>query len=221
MGDDLAFLDLTGGAAISDVIANMRRLDRDLLEASVLRHRSGVHVIAQTEKMEEAAQIEAASLTNLIHFLRQHYKAVILDGLRTFDDHTVAALDAADQIILVVTQEVPAVRRAHRCVSFLHRLGHDDGRVKLIVNRHAKSAEIADELLSETVGLPIAATLSSDYPSLVRAINRGLLLLDAAPRSTLTKDVERLQALLGPPAPQEQKRSLLKRLFTKAAAHAG
>ncbi len=222
MGDVLASLDLSGGYAISDVIANMQRMDRGLLDASVLHHRSGVHVLAQTEKMEEAPRIEAAGLGSLIHFLRQHYRAIVLDGLRTFDDHAVTALDACDHVLVLVAQEVPAVRRAQRCVSFLRRLGIDDARLRLVVNRYAKSAEVKNELIAETVGLPISATIASDYPALIRAINRGSLLLEEAPRSQLARDIEGLKLLVGerPPETVTGKPSLLRRFFSQKALHA-
>jgi pilus assembly protein CpaE len=213
MGDTLAFLDLAGGYAISDLIGNMQRIDRDLLDASLLRHRSGVHVLAQTEKVEEAAKIQPAHLTSLIRFLTQHFRLVVVDGLRTLDDHAVAALDACDQLLLVVTQEVPAVRRAQRCVQFLRRLGHEPGRMKLLVNRFSKGAEIKAELIAETVGVPVAGTLTSDYPALIRAINRGGLLLDVAPRSPLAKDLEALGGLLNELPEPREKPGILKRLF--------
>jgi pilus assembly protein CpaE len=221
MGDALAFLDLSRGYAISDVIANMQRLDRELLDASVLHHESGVHVLAQTEKIEEASRIHPESLASLIHFLRVHYRMIVLDGLRTLDDHAVATLEACDQILLLVTQEVPAVRRAQRVVSFLRRLGHEDSRVRLVVNRHSRLAEIKDELIAETIGLPISATIASDYHALIRAINHGKLLMDEAPRSELARDIEALKLLIGyAPEPVEEKPSLLKRLFAQKVAHA-
>jgi pilus assembly protein CpaE len=218
MGDALAFLDLSGGYAISDVVPNMHRIDRSLLDASVLRHRSGVRVLAQTDKLEEASRIDPAGLGSLVHFLRQHYKAIVLDGLRTFDDHAVAALDACDRVLLVVPQEVPAVRRAQRCVSFLRRLGHDDARLRLVVNRYSRGAEVKNQLLADTVGLPVAATIASDYPALIRAINRGSLIVQEAPRSQLAKDIEALASLVGSPQPGASgKRSLLRRFFGQKA----
>ena len=218
MGDALAFLDLSGGYTISDLIANMQRMDSQLLDASVARHRSGVFVLAQNEKMDEASRIDATSLSRLIYFLRQHYQTIVLDGLRTFDDHAVAALDTCDHTLLLVTQEVPAVRRAQRCAAFLNRLGHDEARVRLVVNRYSKAAEVKNELIADTIGLPVSATLASDYPLLIRAINRGSLLVEEAPRSQLAKDIESLMPLAG--RELAGKPSLLKRFFNAKAAHA-
>ena len=41
LGDVLSFLDVAGTYSITDVLANMSRLDRDLLATSVTKHRSG------------------------------------------------------------------------------------------------------------------------------------------------------------------------------------
>lgn len=223
MGDVLAFLDLAGGFSISDVIANMRRLDRELLDSSVLRHASGIHVIAQSHRVEEADRVDAAVLGDVLALLRQHYGAVVLDGLRSFDDLSVAAVDAADQILLVVAQEVPAVRDARRCVDLFRRLGAE-GKLKLVVNRFQAGREITPEVVAETVGIPVAATIANDYPTVIRAVNRGQLLLDDAARAQVTRDVEGLAGLLGHAKPAAQaptgKRSFLKRFFTSKVAHA-
>ena len=60
LGDVLSFLDVAGNYSITDVLANMSRLDRELLATSVTKHRSGVSVLAQSSKVEEAEQIKGA-----------------------------------------------------------------------------------------------------------------------------------------------------------------
>jgi len=169
------------------------------------------------------ASFDPASLARLVQFMRQHHQVVVIDGLHTLDDHAVAVLDTCDRVLLVVTQEVPAVRHAQRCVSFLKRLGQEP-RLQLIVNRFSPAAEVKAELISETVGLPVAATLASDYPAMVRSINRGRLLIDDAPRSPLAKDLEGLTSLLAgheQAEPVATRPGLLKRLFGARTAHAG
>jgi pilus assembly protein CpaE len=225
MGDVLAFLDLAGGFSISDVVANMRRLDRELLESSVMRHpASGIHVLAQTHRIEESDRVSPAALSTVLSLLRQHYGAVVLDGLRSFDEVSLAAVDASDQILLVVTQEVPAVRDARRCTDLFRRLGAES-KLKLVVNRFRNGHEINPEVVAETVGLPVAATVANDYPAVIRAVNRGQMLLDDAPRAPVTKDVEKLVRVVGhvpspDAAPAQEKRSLLQRFFTPRMSHA-
>jgi pilus assembly protein CpaE len=222
MGDVLAFLDLPGGYSIADVIANMRRLDRELLDSSLLTHASGVHVLAQSHRLEEVDRIEPLLVGSMLRFLRLHYGAVVLDGLRSFDELSLTALDEADQILLVVAQEVPAVRDARRCAELLGRLGARE-KVKLVVNRFQKGLEITPEVIAETVGLPVAATVANDYPAVIRAVNRGQLLFEEAPRSQVTKGVEQLAAVVGHTRGRDEARerpSLLKRLFNSRASDA-
>lgn len=220
MGDVLAFLDLPGGYSIADVIANMGRLDRALLDSSLQQHASGVHVLAQAHRIEESDRVDPAALASLLSFLRQHYGAIVLDGLRSFDELSLAAVDSADQIVLVVTQEVPAVRDARRCVDLFRRLGCD-GKLKLVVNRFQK-VEITTAVVEETVGVPVSATIANDYPAVIRAVNKGQLVLDAAPRSIVTKNVEALAAALGHAPAEElrEKGSILSRFFAARTSHA-
>lgn len=222
MGDVLAFLDLPGGYSISDVIANMRRLDRGLLDSTLLRHSSGVNVLAQSHRLEESDRVEPALLSSVLAFLRQHFRATVLDGLRSFDDVSVAAVDASDLIVLVVTQEVPAVRDARRCVELFRRLGARE-KLRLVVNRFRKEVEITPAVIAENVGLPVSATVANDYPAVIRAINRGQMLSEDSPRSHVTKDVEQLVGVLGHGAAAAQageKPSLLRRFFTARTSHA-
>ena len=148
-------------------------------------------MLAQSHRIEESDRVDAEAIAQLLQFLRQHYGAVVLDGLRSFDDVSVAAVDASDQIVLlVVTQEVPAVRDARRCVGLFKRLG-SEGKLKLVVNRYQKVNEINLAVIAETVGLPVAATIANDYPAVIRAVNKGVLLRDDGRRSPVARDIER------------------------------
>jgi pilus assembly protein CpaE len=216
LGDVLAFLDVAGTYSVSDVAANMHRLDRELLDSSLPRHRSGLHLLAQGEKLEEADRIDGPMIGKLVEFLRHLYDWVVIDGIRAFDEIPLAALDVSERILLVVTQEVPAVRNARRCANIFRRLGYGDGRVQLVVNRHQARARIPDAAIEETTGLPVAARLSNDFAAASEAIHRGALVAEAAPRSPLKRDMEALATLLGGPAGSAEHRpsSLLKRLFS-------
>jgi pilus assembly protein CpaE len=196
LGDVLSFLDLPGTFSITDVLANAGRLDRDLLDASVMRHPSGLRVLAQSGKVEEADQVRAQDVTQLIAFLRRHYERIVIDGVRGFDELSLAVLDSSQKLLMVLTQDVPAVRNTKRCLDLFRRLGYGDAKVQLVLNRFQKDSRITPEVIAETVGLPVAHTLSNDFAAAIESINRGLLLYDLAPRSRLTKDIELLAPLV-------------------------
>ena len=221
LGDVLSFLDMKGAYTLADVAANAHRLDRELLDASVPRHASGVWVLSQCDAVADGERLDPGAVAGVLRFLRRHYDHVIIDGLRDFGDLSFAALDLASRIVLVVTQEVPAVRSAQRCAAYFRQLGYDGDRLLLLVNRHQKGSPITREVIEETVGIPVGATVGNDFSGLSRAVNRGVLLWEEAPRSPVVRDVEALAATIAPnrakpPAPA----SLFQKLFSpKAVVH--
>jgi hypothetical protein len=63
----------------------------------------------------------------------------------------------------------------------------------------------------------VSVTLSNDYPTVVRCVNKGVLLVDEASRAPVTRDLQAVVAVLAPAAGREvptPKPSLLKRFFT-------
>jgi pilus assembly protein CpaE len=219
LGDVLAFLDIPGSYSITDVLANMSRLDRDLLASSVTKHRSGINVLAQSSKVEEAEQIKGPDVAALLEFLRRNYDFVIVDGVRGFDEISLAALDGSQHVFMTLTQDVPAVRNGQRCLELFGRLQYDQGRVKLLLNRYLKASKISIEVVSETLGQPLTHTISNDFLLLIDAINRGLLLTEIAPRARITQDIEGLiPHLLPDRAPRLRRQSLLGTLFGKKVA---
>jgi pilus assembly protein CpaE len=219
LGDVLTFLDLAGTYTVADVAANMRRLDRDLLDSSVPRHKSGIFVLSQGEKLTDD-RVGPETVSQVLRFLRHHYDHVVLDGLRDFGDIPLAALDLAERILLLVTQEVPAVRNAQRRAELLRQLGVDAGRVFLVVNRYQKSSPITRQVIEDTVRLPIVATVGSDFQALSRAVNQGVLVWDESRRSPITRDIEALgRQLFGAPAPRARPPFLKTLLPARTAPH--
>jgi pilus assembly protein CpaE len=214
-------LDLAPSYTIVDVVANMRRLDRELIDASVPRHGSGVWVIAPGEDIEAAERLDSATIAGLLAFLRRHYDAVIVDGLHAFDERALAVLDAADRVLLLVTQEVAAVRNAQRCLEVFGKLGYAQDKVQVVLNRFQKGAAIGSAVIEETLGVPLAATVANDFPALARAVGKGAVLVEDAPRAQVTRDVEALAPLAGfGSAEGARPRSIMARLFSgRAAAH--
>jgi pilus assembly protein CpaE len=144
---------------------------------------------------------------------------VLVDGVRGFDEMSLAALDASQKILVVLTQDVPAVRNAKRCLDLFRRLGYGDSKVSLLVNRFQKNPDLSPRVIEETTGLPVAGTLANDFQAAITAINRGLPLLSVAPRSRLTKDIEHLVPLLVERTANANKGGFFRNLLARKADH--
>jgi pilus assembly protein CpaE len=221
LGGIPALLDLTPTYTLLDVVANMRRLDRELIDQSLPKHVSGIAVVAPGDDLEAAERVDATVIAGLLAFLRRHFEAVIVDGLGGFDERTLAALDASDRVLLVVTQEVASVRNAQRCLEVFGRLGYPEGKVQMILNRFQKSASISAAIVEETLQVPIAASVANDFASLLRAVGKGALVADETPRAQVARDYDAVLPVAGFEHAEEAKRSLFGRMFPVKVAQAG
>jgi pilus assembly protein CpaE len=115
---------------------------------------------------------------------------------------------------MILTQDVPAVRNGQRCLDLFNRLGYDQAKVKLILNRYQKSSKITLDVVAETLKVGVSHSIANDFVSVIDAINRGLLLRDAAPRAKLTQDIQDLVQLVAGAGKREgARRSFLGGLF--------
>jgi pilus assembly protein CpaE len=218
LGDVLVFLDAASRYTIADVLQNMKRLDCELLTSSLSRHPSGIYLLAQSDHLEEADSVTPAQIGTLLTFLARHFDYVVCDGLRGFDEMALAALDVSDKLLLVVTQDVPSMKNAQRCLEVMRRLGYGDDKINLVVNRHQKS-EIDLQAIADNLGVAVHAVLANDYATSVKAINRGMLLQDVAPKAKLVEDVARLARLYSGAQAEPHKRAggFLRGLFARGA----
>ena len=209
-------LDLDCAFGLSDLIENLGRLDGELLLASLTRHGSGLYAIAQVGRIEEAETITATGVGQALALLKRHFDFVVVDGVRGIDERAMQLVELADHVVLPVTPDMLAVRNAQICVGVLRRVGCDERKLKLVVNRVAhKGAALEPEAIAELLRLPIAARVTNDFAAASRAAETGRLIAEAAPRSRLMQDVARLTlAITGEGQPKRA--GLLGKLFGRA-----
>jgi pilus assembly protein CpaE len=215
LGDVLSFLDLPGTHSIGDLLANRHRLDGELLDTQVVRHTSGLRVLASSGKVEETEALRPADVVELLDLLRRHHGHLVVDGINGFDEVSLAVLDASQHIVMLLTQDVPAVRSTKRCVDLFRRLGYDGRKIKLVLNRYQKQSKISADVIAEAVGLPVAHTLGNDFASAIESINRGLMLSELSPRSPLTRDIEALAPVISGTSNGPERRGFLRNLWSR------
>lgn len=196
MGDVTTFLDVASLFTWRDLLRDLVRLDEDLLRHSLTVHRSGVYVVAQSDVIEDADDLEPSGITTAIGFLRRHHDFVVVDGVRDFSELSLSVMDMADEVLLITTQDVPAMKNAARCLSVFRRLGYGPEKIKLVVNRYQRRGEISEDAIADALGVPVDATVANDYATALRAINVGTMVLEAAPKSPLTADLRALAELV-------------------------
>jgi pilus assembly protein CpaE len=205
LGDVFVALDLDAPTSIASLSREVKSLDGAALRRRLVRHDSGVYVLSQTGRLDDIDEGLAERIPGLLSALAEHFDYVVVDGVRDFGDHALAALDVADKVAMVVTQDVQAVRRASRVAQLFRRLGYPDRKIHVVLNRHSPKATVDEKEIERVLALPVSATIRNDYARLRKALDQGSLLHDTARGSGVHRDVELVaRALLADPKPREQ-----------------
>src|SRR4030095_9454426 len=155
LGDVFVALDLEANTSISSLAREAGNLDTAALRRRLVRHDSGMYCLSQTGRLDDVDEDLSERIPGLIDMLREHFDYVILDGVRDFGDHALAAMDMADKIALVLTQDVQAVRRAARVAQLSRRLNYPEKKIHVILNRHTSKSHVDEREVERVLNMPV------------------------------------------------------------------
>jgi len=159
---------------------------------------SGVRVLAWGSDPGESERITVDLLLAALRWARDHHPYVIIDNHPGYDDRTMAMLAVSNEIFLVVTPEVGALRNSAQFLELARELGLGNV-VRVIVNRANHGIRAQD--MSKTLGLPISATIVSNGPKAVIASNEGRPIVLKFPREKMSDDLHAVARLVSNPEP--------------------
>lgn len=196
-------------------------LDFEFLQPFLLRHEeSNLHVLAAPSRPELAEFVTTFLVERTLQVLRNHFSFVLIDTSTILQDTTLAALDLADQILIVTALDLLAVRNTKLVLEMFRKL-YPSERLKLILNRsNVRFNGLTPEQVEEFLNIPILSQIPSDGQVAVTSVNEGIPFVLKAPHSLLAQSVFRLASIIAgeqfsPPVPVsgEIKESPLRRFF--------
>ena len=191
-GDLPLFLGLDAKYSIADMVEKRQRLDDELINSLVTPHSSNLSLLAAPREADSADEIEPQHVFEVLQKLREHFDYVVLDPQHTFDSITLAALDQSDEIILVLTLDIPAIRSTQRALEIFDRLGYPRKKVRIVVNRWSKQIDLELKQVEKFLGEPVIGFVPSDYQTAVGSINLGTPLVQAEPTSKIALEIRRI-----------------------------
>jgi len=185
-GQLATMLDVQADYTVADLCDTPEHLDAPMVERAMVKHGSGVHLLARPHQFSQADQITAAHGASVLSTLQQMYEYVVVDGPIRFDPGGLAVLDMADTSMFVIQLLVTSVRNVHRMIDGLREGGYNLDRFKLICNRVGRdSAHLELSHVEQTLNMKIAHQLPDDWKSIGAAVNMGVPLKEHAPKARL------------------------------------
>ena len=223
-GQLATMLDLQADYTIADLCDTPEQLDTAMIQRAMVKHSSGIHLLARPNHFGQADLITAADCASVLNSLRQMYEYVVVDGPIRFDPGGLAVLDLADISLFVIQLIVTSVRNTHRMFSELREGGYNLDRFRLVCNQDTtESCHLQIEHIEKTLDKSVEYRIPADWKTVSAAINVGTPLAEMAPKSRVRMAIRELAEHIANPDPaaegngQGSKGGLLGRIFSAAS----
>jgi pilus assembly protein CpaE len=174
-GDVAVFINEQGKNTVVDLAPRADELDADIVEEVMVKHSTtGLHILAAPSRPEYAEKVSSAQFSKVLEYLTYLYAYVIVDTSPTLTDVTLATIDVSDIIVLVTTQDIPAIKNCRLFLDLLNNLGIHRDRVMFIMNRFDKKSNITPDRVADNLKQEIALVIPMDEATTVKAVNRGV-----------------------------------------------
>ena len=170
--------------------------DRDITNSVVIDHSTGIRVLLAPPSPEGADLVTPAYLRRMVDFLRESHDFVVVDLPSALNDHSLAIMDAADQIVVLTALEITTIKNVRLFLEVADQLEYDRSKIRLVVNRSdsAQGIRIAD--VEASIRRSIDGTIVSDGRLAVLAVNRGVPFVVSHPDGALSRDITKLARTL-------------------------
>jgi pilus assembly protein CpaE len=191
-GDVALMLQLAPVHTIAEAAQAGDRLDGALLENLLLRHpQSGLLVLAAPTEPSSADQIGRADLARILDVLRERCAYIVVDTSANFAEITLAALEAADDILVLAGLDVMSLKSARVGLQTMRVLDIPFTSVKFVLNRANTRVGLTEADAERAVQLKVDAALPSDI-LVAESVNRGVPVVISSPRSKFARSIDDL-----------------------------
>jgi pilus assembly protein CpaE len=174
-----------------DTLQRAHELDADLWRAMVTTV-NGVDVLLAPELVIENPP-ELNDPSPILEYARHAYDVIVLDAGNVYGDWNLNQARAAQEVLLVTTNELPALQAAQRALSYLdaNRVGR--WKIRLLVNRYQRDIGLSREVIGTALHTEVFDSIPSDYEAVQKALMEGKPVpSNTAFGKSLTQVVERL-----------------------------
>lgn len=186
-GDDGVLLSLQPQKTIVDLLPHVSALDPEIFDDLLLRHDSGVRVLLAPARPEMAELITPEIFNRILTKLRESSDYVVVDTFPSFQDTMLGTLDVSDQVLVVFTCEMTAIKNVRNFVDVTRALGYPREKLTLVLNRADSAGGIKASDIEKTLGHRISGQIVSDYRLVTSSLNAGVPVVSAHPKSKVAQ----------------------------------
>ena len=209
-GDIDTALNISSATSVGTLVSQLDEMDNQLLDRSLIPHNSGVRVVVAPPHLDMADAIRPEHLRKLLLRLAELDEGyVVVDAWSSLDDCTLSILDNCQQLVVITTPQVTAMRDVHRFLEVLDLLGYGRTRTRLVLNHCYHRSEVSVKDLERALGFTIVQEIAYAPNQVTASLNRGVPLVQEYRDSTAARSIMQLAQYIvdnsnGEGAPHEQ-----------------
>ncbi len=182
-----ALLDVKPTHTLADLCSNSERMDRGMFERLLVKHPSGVYLMAPPTSFNDLDLITPQGVRQAITLARGLYPYVVADLDRTFMAEQVETLAASNLILMVLRLDFTSLRNTRQVLDHLEQLQINRSNVQLVINRHGQPREVRLNQAEEALGMRVLKVIPDDPRAINKSINNGVPVVLDQPRIPVAK----------------------------------
>jgi pilus assembly protein CpaE len=152
---------------------SVNEIDSEVLQQVILKHESGLSVLASPKRIEDAELLGVERVQRTLSLLKSQFEYLVFDLPHDFSANTIAALDMADRIVLILAPELSSVRSASVALEVFQKLGYPPEKVKLLLNWTFAGRGLARVEIEKAIKRKVDIVLPNVGDALVSALTYG------------------------------------------------
>jgi len=199
-GDVAVVLGLPPEHSIVDAAGVAAADDPGSLRDLMVRDRSGLLVLPAPREPMMGVALGPEDVHDVCGGLQQVAAVSVVDVPSVFDDATFAILEAADDILLVASMDIPSIKNLKVGMQAYDLAGLVGPKLRLVLNRANAQVKLDPREVERVLGIPVEFPVPYDLAVPV-AVNAGQPVVVHAPRSAAARAFDHVaRTLLGPDA---------------------
>jgi pilus assembly protein CpaE len=174
-GDIAVFLNEQVKNNVLDLTPRVDDLDPEIVEGVAIKHAgSGLHLLPSPPRPEMAEKANGEQFGKLLRYLQKMYSFIVVDTASYLSECVQAAIENANIILLITTQEIPAIKNASLFLSLTDASGIARDQIIFVMNKYDKRIAITPERVGENLRQPIALSIPLEERIVSNSVNRGI-----------------------------------------------
>lgn len=173
-GDVAVFNNEQARNSLIDLTPRSAELDPDVVADVIITNKTGIHILAAPPRPEMAEAIKPGEFKQVINYLKSIYDYIIIDTESHLTETVLDAIEVCDTMLLITTQEIPAIKNAKTFLTLVDQFQIGRQRVIFIMNKYDKRIALLPEKIGESLKQEINAIIPFEERIVLNSINTGV-----------------------------------------------